>query len=186
MPWMRNTVVSCTFLLWLAWALTSNPWHWNIGLPHVAALTAGKQHCDREVSDGCWKNSLPLVITLSAPATALHDDRLRSQTTAISAEELAFIVPVVHFLLDYYFLDGYIKHFDGHPGDGSLYVGWVNSKTGESIDIARRFQVMLVYGLLILSGPVHICSCWYHLFLPALNALVNTGDAVLVDYPVYA
>jgi fatty acid synthase subunit alpha len=29
---------------------------------------------------------------------------------------------------------GYIKHFDGRLKDGSLYVGWVDSKTGEPVD----------------------------------------------------
>lgn len=29
---------------------------------------------------------------------------------------------------------GYIKHFDGHLKDGSLYVGWVDSKSGEPVD----------------------------------------------------
>lgn len=31
-------------------------------------------------------------------------------------------------------LMGYIKHFDGRLKDGSLYVGWVDSKTGEPVD----------------------------------------------------
>jgi len=29
---------------------------------------------------------------------------------------------------------GYIKHFDGRPKNGSLYVGWVESKSGEPVD----------------------------------------------------
>jgi fatty acid synthase subunit alpha, fungi type len=29
---------------------------------------------------------------------------------------------------------GYIKHFDGRLKDGSLYVGWADSKTGEPVD----------------------------------------------------
>jgi fatty acid synthase subunit alpha len=29
---------------------------------------------------------------------------------------------------------GYIKHFDGRPKGGSLYVGWVDSKTSEPVD----------------------------------------------------
>ena len=29
---------------------------------------------------------------------------------------------------------GYIKHFDGHLKDGSLYVGWVESKSSKPID----------------------------------------------------
>ncbi|KAJ7197322.1 hypothetical protein B0H12DRAFT_1294649 [Mycena haematopus] len=29
---------------------------------------------------------------------------------------------------------GYIKHFDGHLKDSSLYVGWVDSKTGQPVD----------------------------------------------------
>jgi len=29
---------------------------------------------------------------------------------------------------------GFIKHFDGRLKDGSLYVGWVDSKTNEPID----------------------------------------------------
>jgi fatty acid synthase subunit beta len=38
---------------------------------------------------------------------------------------------------------GYIKHFDGHLKDGSLYVGWVDSKTGEPVDdkdVKGRYQ----------------------------------------------
>ena len=31
-------------------------------------------------------------------------------------------------------LMGYIKHFDGRLPNGSLYVGWVNSKSGEPVD----------------------------------------------------
>jgi fatty acid synthase subunit alpha len=29
---------------------------------------------------------------------------------------------------------GYIKHFNGRHKDGSLYVGWVDSKTSEPVD----------------------------------------------------
>ena len=29
---------------------------------------------------------------------------------------------------------GYIKHFDGRLKDGLLYVGWVDSKSGEPVD----------------------------------------------------
>jgi len=29
---------------------------------------------------------------------------------------------------------GYIKHFDGHLKDGSLYVGWIDSKSDEPVD----------------------------------------------------
>jgi fatty acid synthase subunit alpha len=29
---------------------------------------------------------------------------------------------------------GYIKHFDGHLKDGSLYIGWVDSKNEEPVD----------------------------------------------------
>ncbi|KAK0194661.1 hypothetical protein F5146DRAFT_1185684 [Armillaria mellea] len=29
---------------------------------------------------------------------------------------------------------GFIKHFDGHLKDGSLYVGWVDSKSGDPVD----------------------------------------------------
>ena len=29
---------------------------------------------------------------------------------------------------------GYIKHFDGRLKDGSLYVDWVDSKSGEPVD----------------------------------------------------
>ena len=31
-------------------------------------------------------------------------------------------------------ITGYIKHFDGRLKDGSLYVGWVESKSGEPVD----------------------------------------------------
>lgn len=31
-------------------------------------------------------------------------------------------------------LTGFIKHFDGRLKDGSLYVGWVDSKTNEPVD----------------------------------------------------
>jgi fatty acid synthase subunit alpha, fungi type len=29
---------------------------------------------------------------------------------------------------------GFIKHFDGRLNDGSLYVGWADSKTDEPVD----------------------------------------------------
>ena len=29
---------------------------------------------------------------------------------------------------------GYVKHFNGRLKDGSLYVGWVDSKSGEPVD----------------------------------------------------
>ncbi|KAJ7227399.1 fatty acid synthase [Mycena pura] len=38
---------------------------------------------------------------------------------------------------------GYIKHFDGRLKDGTLYVGWVDSKTGEPVDdkdVKGRYQ----------------------------------------------
>ena len=31
-------------------------------------------------------------------------------------------------------LMGFIKHFDGRLKDGSLYVGWVDAKSGEPVD----------------------------------------------------
>ncbi|KAJ7067175.1 fatty acid synthase [Mycena amicta] len=40
-------------------------------------------------------------------------------------------------------LMGYIKHFDGRLKDGSLYVGWVDSKSGEPVDdkdVKGRYQ----------------------------------------------
>jgi hypothetical protein len=40
-------------------------------------------------------------------------------------------------------LMGYIKHFDGRLKDGSLYVGWVDSKTSEPVDdkdVKGRYQ----------------------------------------------
>jgi fatty acid synthase subunit alpha, fungi type len=40
-------------------------------------------------------------------------------------------------------LMGYIKHFDGHLKDGSLYVGWINSKTSDPVgdkDVKGRYE----------------------------------------------
>lgn len=40
-------------------------------------------------------------------------------------------------------LMGYIKHFDGRLKDGSLHVGWIDSKSGDPVDdkdVRRRYQ----------------------------------------------
>jgi fatty acid synthase subunit alpha, fungi type len=51
---------------------------------------------------------------------------------------------------------GFIKHFDGRLKDGMLYVGWVDSKTGEPIDdkdIKGRYeQDILAHGGVRLIG----------------------------------
>ncbi|KAJ7285205.1 fatty acid synthase [Mycena rebaudengoi] len=39
---------------------------------------------------------------------------------------------------------GHIKHFDGRLKDGSLYVGWVDSKTGEPVDDKDHAGVRLI------------------------------------------
>jgi fatty acid synthase subunit alpha, fungi type len=39
-----------------------------------------------------------------------------------------------------------LKHFDGRLKDGSLYVGWVNSKTNEPVD-DKKINFMLAYVL---------------------------------------
>jgi fatty acid synthase subunit beta len=41
-------------------------------------------------------------------------------------------------------LMGFIKHFDGYLKDGSLYVGWVDSKTGDPVDnkdVGGRYEM---------------------------------------------
>ncbi|KAI0077780.1 fatty acid synthase [Panus rudis PR-1116 ss-1] len=44
-------------------------------------------------------------------------------------------------------LMGYIKHFDGRLKDGSLYVGWVDSKSGEPVDdkdVRARYEKQIL------------------------------------------
>ena len=41
-------------------------------------------------------------------------------------------------------LMGFIKHFDGRLKDGSLYVGWVDSKTNEPVnnkEVKGRYEM---------------------------------------------
>lgn len=51
---------------------------------------------------------------------------------------------------------GYLKHFDGRLKDGSLYVGWVDAKTGEPVDdkdVKRRYEKeILAHGGVRLIG----------------------------------
>ncbi len=62
---------------------------------------------------------------------------------------------------------GYIKHFDGRLKDGSLYVGWVDNKSGEPIDdkdVKPRFEKdILAHGGVRLIGNVlffsHAFTC---------------------------
>ena len=55
---------------------------------------------------------------------------------------------------------GYIKHFDGRLKDGSLYVGWVDSKTDEPVDdkdVRGRYQKsILTHAGVRLIGKPHI------------------------------
>ena len=51
---------------------------------------------------------------------------------------------------------GFIKHFDSQPKDGSLYVGWVDSKTNEPVDdkeVKGRYEkdILLHAGVLSVS-----------------------------------
>lgn len=55
---------------------------------------------------------------------------------------------------------GYIKHFDGRLKDGSLYVGWVDSKTNEPVedkDVKARYEKdILAHGGVRLIGAFSI------------------------------
>lgn len=54
---------------------------------------------------------------------------------------------------------GYIKHFDGRLKDGSLYVGWVDSKSGEPVDdkdVRGRYEKdILTHAGVRLIGELH-------------------------------
>jgi fatty acid synthase subunit alpha, fungi type len=55
---------------------------------------------------------------------------------------------------------GFIKHFDGRLKDGSLYVGWVDSKSGEPIDdkdVKGRYEKdVLAHAGVRLIGEFHM------------------------------
>jgi fatty acid synthase subunit alpha len=69
---------------------------------------------------------------------------------------------------------GYIKHFDGRLKDGSLYVGWVDNKSGEPVDdkdvrghyekeILGHVGVRLI-GMFFLSSFFQLCTDHLSLF----------------------
>lgn len=55
----------------------------------------------------------------------------------------------------------FIKHFNGHPKDGSLYVGWVDTKTNEpvdDIDVKGRYEKdIIAYEGVCLIGMSYRC-----------------------------
>ena len=64
---------------------------------------------------------------------------------------------------------GHIKHFDGRLKDGSLYVGWVDVKSGEPVDDkdvrARYEKDILAHAGVRLIGML-ICIVGCPCFLP--------------------
>jgi 3-oxoacyl-ACP reductase-like protein len=69
---------------------------------------------------------------------------------------------------------GYIKHFDGRLKNGSLYVGWVESKSGEPVDekdVKSKFEKdILAHAGVRLIGKKLIC-----LLLTHSNGMHRTG-----------
>ena len=61
---------------------------------------------------------------------------------------------------------GYIKHFDGCFKNGSLYVGWVESKSGEPVDekdVKSKFEKdILAHAGVRLIGKKLIASSWHN------------------------
>ena len=58
---------------------------------------------------------------------------------------------------------GFIKHFDGRLKDGSLYVGWVDSKTNEPVDdkeVKGRYEKDI-----LLHAGVRLIGKYYKTFL---------------------
>ena len=58
---------------------------------------------------------------------------------------------------------GYIKHFDGRLKDGSLYVGWVDAKSGEPVDdkdVRGRYEkdILAHAGVRMIGESFVVCS----------------------------
>ena len=58
---------------------------------------------------------------------------------------------------------GYIKHFDGRLKDGSLYVGWVDAKSGEPVDdkdVRGRYEkdILAHAGVRMIGESFAVCS----------------------------
>lgn len=70
---------------------------------------------------------------------------------------------------------GYIKHFDGRLKDGSLYVGWVDSKSGEPVDdkdVRGHYEKsILTHAGVRLIGEPHFLSAAVVFILIALQNL---------------
>jgi 3-oxoacyl-ACP reductase-like protein len=74
---------------------------------------------------------------------------------------------------------GFIKHFDGRLKDGSLYVGWVGSKTNEPVDdkeVKGRYEkdIFLHAGVRLIGKCYKTffyssipCTFWMWLIAPA-------------------
>ena len=54
---------------------------------------------------------------------------------------------------------GFIKHFDGRLKDGSLYVGWVDSKTDEPVD-GKVVEGCYEKDILLHAGVCLIGKCY--------------------------
>ena len=65
---------------------------------------------------------------------------------------------------------GFIKHFDGRLKDGSLYVGWVDSKTNEPVDdkeVKGRYEKdILLHAGVRLIGKYYKAFYYFSLTLP--------------------
>jgi fatty acid synthase subunit alpha len=74
---------------------------------------------------------------------------------------------------------GHIKHFDGRLKDGSLYVGWVDSKTGEPVDdkdVKGRYQkdILEHAGVRLIGMLIPVLRPPRSLFQQNLNCSVVT------------
>ena len=50
-------------------------------------------------------------------------------------------------LVEMAWIMGYIKHFDGRLKNGALYIGWVESKSGEPVeekDVKRKCEKVIL------------------------------------------
>ena len=66
---------------------------------------------------------------------------------------------------------GFIKHFDGQLKDGSLYVGWVDSKTNEPVDDKEakgRYEKDILHhaGVHLIIGKCYKTFYIFNLTLP--------------------
>ena len=62
---------------------------------------------------------------------------------------------------------GFIKHFDGRLPNGSLHVGWVDAKSGKSVD-DKDVKAKYEAGILVHSGVCLIGKGYTHSLLSSM------------------